>query len=164
MREDFENKKINENAKFKEELKKLIGSDEYFYNAFLEYDQKLNWNYEDETLVTNKIKNLLEGIDESLESEKFREEKYHTLWLWYHHASQYAFFEKGDREKAREFIKEALKYHEPLNHPNQMTEFLSYIYEGNFSQAKNHLSKMSGVELESAKAILNGIEKYEKRN
>ena len=152
----------NENLSLKKELENITGSRKSFYDYFLEQDQKLNWNYEDKNLDTNRIKEILEKIDGNLESEKFREEKYHTLWLWYHHASQYAFHQKKDAQTAISFIEKALKYHPLLNHPNKITELLYYLYHQDFQKAKEYLSNLDGYELETAKNLLKDFEKTKK--
>lgn len=139
---------------------------EDLYQKFFDADQvaiSAGWDYRDAEAEYNKIKNFVEGFDRdkiSLEAQKVQSK---ILWLWNHHAAQVAFDTYNDRTQAIEFIDEALAHHKFLNHPNEITEFLSILYRDNVDQAKGYITGMEeGEEKISAQGILK--EYLEKNN
>jgi len=72
------------------ELLKPSNKQDSAYLLFLEKDQKLmksgEWDYNNKDLTINKVKDILERIDDKALSETQREEKKQILWLWNHHA------------------------------------------------------------------------------
>tara|TARA_B100000686_G_C16450776_1_gene791941 strand:+ start:99 stop:584 length:486 start_codon:yes stop_codon:yes gene_type:complete len=86
-----------------------------------------------------EIKNELESVPDSDLDRKQIELKNNILWMWYHHASQFA-FRDGEKELAISHINEALAYQDKVgDHPNQITQLLKYIYEEDETAARTHL-------------------------
>lgn len=166
--EIYQNRKEQSNLEKKQYLKNLLGSDENFYQAFFDLDQQamgpesdISWDYKNEDLVLNKAKIAIESIDEDLESETFLDNKNNSLWLWYHHASQNAFDLYQDREKAVDFINTALEYHKKINHPNKITQLLSFLYSNNFEGAQAYVQSIPDEDYEKTTA-LNLLETFQK--
>lgn len=113
----------------------------YFSNPYAEEDQKLmksgSWDYNNQDLVTNKVKNILEKVDESSLSEQERKNRDEILWFWYHHAISCAIYRYHDLEKARFYAEEALKYQSRSeNHPNQITKLLDLLLHDKLEEAE----------------------------
>lgn len=114
--------------------------DRAFYFKFSDEDQKAMkvgvWPYKDPEWVLNKWKTELETSDDKNLSEEQRENKWNALWLWYHHASQFAYTE-GNIETALTFINKALEYREKVGlFDNQITPLLKLLYLSDIEQAK----------------------------
>lgn len=107
-------------------------------NFYTDEDQKLwlsgEWDDENRGLITNKVKETLEAIDPAELNEEEREWRSEILWFWYHHATTHA-FERGDIEKAKQYVERALTHQTP-DHPNKITRFLKYVVEGDESGAR----------------------------
>jgi len=101
-------------------------------------DQKLmksgNWDYDNQDLITNKIKNILEKVDINTLTKEEREWTQEILWFWYHHAISCALWKKKDKEKAREYAKKALEFQDE-NHPNKLTKLLYLLVNNRFEEA-----------------------------
>ena len=90
----------------------LGGANEHqdFRNLSLAYtreDQKLmksgEWDACNPVLITNRVKTLLEQIDQNYLSESDREWWSEILWFWYHHAVSYAIWRARDRALAQAY-------------------------------------------------------------
>jgi hypothetical protein len=110
------------------------------YSTFSEEDQKLmksgGWDHKDKTLLLNRLKINIEALEDSSLSELELSDKNNALWLWYHHASQFAYTKYQDTETAIAFIDKALEYRERTGLDNQITPLLKLLYSGNISEAR----------------------------
>lgn len=98
------------------------------------------WDYDDETLLFNKVKNCIEVV--GLENLRGEEEEWarEILWFWYHHAISYAF--SKDRKQAQLFAERALQLQDE-NHPNQITRLLYYLVHNDVEGAESWWSVMN---------------------
>lgn len=107
-------------------------------NLYTEEDQKLmlsdQWDYDDPELVTNKIKSLLEEVDESSLSEDESHWRNEMLWFWYHHAISCA-IGKNDQTAAQKYADKALEL-QPEDHPNKITKLLSLLVHDRLKEAE----------------------------
>ena len=82
--------------------------DDDFYFKFSDEDQEAMhsrvWPYKNPEWILNKWKAQLEATDDTGLTEEELENKQHALWLWYHHASQFA-YKDGDVETAIAFMR-----------------------------------------------------------
>ncbi len=109
------------------------------YFKFLDEDQKAmrsgTWDYKNPKWVLNQWKDDFERVDDSLLSDEGRQSKWNALWLWYHHASQFA-YKEGDTQTALVFIDKALEFREKGGLTNQITPLLKLLYLGDVEGAK----------------------------
>ena len=114
--------------------------DKDFYFRFSDEDKKAMhsgvWEYKNPVWILNKWKDQLEATADTILSEEGIEAKHSALWLWYHHASQFA-YRDGDTETALAFINKALEYHEKGSPENRITPLLKMLYQGDFEQARS---------------------------
>lgn len=107
---------------------------------FSRLDQKLmtngEWNYENEDLVINKTKDILEKLDLSTLSKEELQTRKYILWLWNHHAISSAIGKKN-KEKAQEFASKAMEYKSDEN-PNQITKLLALLVNDKLPEAEEH--------------------------
>lgn len=103
-------------------------------------DQKLMyadaWDYKNETLLTNRIKNAIEqaGYD-AISDEKERHWISNILWLWYHHAISCALWQYADKDAALEFSARALAM-QSEDHPNKITRLLYLLIRDRLEEAE----------------------------
>lgn len=113
--------------------------DNEFYFKFSAEDQRAmhagRWPYKDPEWILNKWKERLEETNDSELSPKELENKQNALWLWYHHASQFAYAD-GDPETALSYIEKALYFREQIQLENDITPLLKLLYQGNIEEAK----------------------------
>ncbi len=87
-------------------------------------DQKLMaqraWDYNNQELLNNKIKVILEVADVSNLTDDEKEWRDEMLWLWNHHAIICAIWRYKDQRAAQEYSARALEYQAP-GHPNKIT-------------------------------------------
>lgn len=118
----------------------------FYTKHFLPEDQKRmhskTWDYTDEDAQLNKWRRELDALDESdLNPEQVRNRN-DALWMWYHHASQFA-HQAGDAERAIKYIDRALDYRDtsgPLV-PNQITPLLKMLYQGQYAEAREFIDE-----------------------
>lgn len=132
---------------------------------YSEQDQVLfktgEWDYENPELVINKIKNILEKIDEATLTEEEVEWRQEILWFWYHHAISCALSRYKDREKAREFSAHALKI-QPENHPNKITKLLDLLVNDKLEESEEFVVTITDEPEKGTAEFL--IEEYKKGN
>lgn len=106
---------------------------------YTEEDQKLmrteKWDYKDSTLVTNKIRNILERLDLNKLSKEEKFWRLNILWFWYHHAMSCALWRYHDRKLAQEYSKKAMKY-QTKNHPNKITRIFYFLVHDQLRKAE----------------------------
>lgn len=108
------------------------------YNA---EDQQLfkagKWDYQNKDLLINKVKTILENIDQS---KLFEEEKFwvsQILWFWHHHAISAAIWMHKDKLAARKFAQQAMAYqHQIMPHPNKITKLLYLLVNDKLDEAE----------------------------
>ena len=125
-----------------EEAYALLGasSSNELAREFIKEDQRLlrihTWDYEDEKLVLNKIKEIVECVVEdglATDDESIEELK-DILWFWYHHATGLAIWDHKDKVRALEFSDKALKY-QTADNPNQITRLLYLLVRDEEAEA-----------------------------
>lgn len=126
--------------------------------AYTEEDQRLmktnEWDYKNPELLTNKIKDLLEQVNESDLSEEEKEWRGEILWFWYHHAISCAVARYRDQKEAQEFALKALEY-QSEDHPNQITKLLKHLVFGELELAEQLAEKIEiDYEKETAKELI----------
>lgn len=146
------------------EVCNLLGVDnpKDIYLAYLEQDQKLfksgQWDYDDQSLVINKIKNILENIDPSALSNDENNVRDNIIWFWYHHAISCA-IRKRDKDKAIESASRALKYQSESN-PNKITKLLYFLVTGQYNEAVKWAYGITDkTEKSTALQLISGFEK-----
>ena len=114
-------------------------------HKFIAEDQRLmkaqTWDYKNQDLVINKVKEIVEQLlgsgfttGNKLEDDDLRD----ILWFWYHHAIGYAIWSKKDQKAAQEFSKKALQY-QILDNPNKITRLLYLLVNDRENEAKEWL-------------------------
>jgi len=108
-------------------------------NLYSIEDQKLmksnNWDYANPDLITNKVKNILESINESDLTDEEKEWRQEILWFWYHHAISCAIWRYQDKEAAKLYASRALEY-QSEDHPNKVTKLLHLLVNDQFEEAE----------------------------
>lgn len=126
-------------------------------NLYTREDQKLmksnSWDYANQDLVTNKIKNILEQVSESGLTDEEKEWRREILWFWYHHAISCAIWRYQDKEAAKLYASKALEY-QPTDHPNKISRLLYFLVNDQPEQAEEWLKtirdeseKITGLKL-----------------
>ncbi len=112
------------------------------------------FDYTDSSLRLNKIKNALLEIDcQNLKATEGKIIK-SILWLWYHHATTVAIWQRKDIKQARIFCKHACEYLYS-DHPNTITPMISMLLEHNIQSAKEwYETKVAEVEKPYARHLL----------
>lgn len=107
-------------------------------NKFCEEDQKAikdrSWDYKDEDLLINRVKNILEN---ATISELSSEEQYwhqEILWFWYHHAISCAIWKYRDRDMAKKYAARALEL-QADDHPNKITRLFDLLVNDKLGEA-----------------------------
>ena len=100
-------------------------------------DQELmrthQWDYENPELLTNQVKEILEGIKPEDLNEDELEWRDSILWFWYHHATSCAIFRHRNKQLALEFVEKALERQDPFN---KITELLHLLIQDKVGEAK----------------------------
>jgi hypothetical protein len=126
-------------------------------NNYLEEDQKLMksgaWDYDNSELITNKVKVILEQINDADLTEDEQVWKKEVLWFWYHHAISCAIWSKQDKEAAQQYSKKALEL-QPDGHPNKITKLLSYLAYDQLAEAEEWAEKIKEEPEKSTAATL----------
>lgn len=129
---------------------------------YTEEDQKLmkagEWDYLNQDLIVNKVRNILENIDENKLTPAEKEERKEILWFWYHHAVSCAIWRYKDKEKAVEYVNKALNF-QPENHPNKITKLFSLLLEDKTEEVEDWIKTVSGDEKEAADFLLSEYNK-----
>jgi hypothetical protein len=101
-------------------------------------DQELwksdTWDCDNEILVVNQIRKIIESCDVLSLAEDEREWRNEILWFWYHHATSYAIWKLKDKKRAISFVSKALEY-QSEDHPNKITRLLSLLLDGKIEEA-----------------------------
>jgi len=115
------------------------------------------WDYDIPNQIQNKVKYILENVNESELTEDEREWREEILWFWYHHAISCANWKK-DKEKMKEFSQKALEYQG--NNPNILTRTMFLLAHDNIKEAKEWVQSKEGDEDHGT--ALEFIENYKK--
>ena len=115
------------------------------------------WDYDNPDQIQNKVKCILENVDESELTEDEREWREEILWFWYHHAISCANWKK-DKEKMKEFSQKALEYQG--NNPNILTRTMFLLAHDNIEEAEEWVQSKEGDD--DHKTALEFIENYKK--
>jgi hypothetical protein len=145
-----------------------ISSLDEFQQKFFESDQELmksgNFDYKNNEILNNQMKEYLEEIDSSQISEQARQKQAEMLWIWYHHAAQDAKERYQENEKAIELKDKALEYRETSGISNEITKLLSMLYKKNFDEAKSYIENIDNMKKEIQEdGSIKEVENYEKQ-
>lgn len=153
-----------ENSPIKEAYKLLEADTPLdLFSLYTEEDQKLmhsnSWDYDNENLITNKIKNILEKVDFSQLTAEEKKCCSEILWFWYHHAISFAVFQMKDKAKAIICAQKALDL-QAKDNPNQITRLLYLLVNDKVNEAEEWAKEIKDeVEKQTAKQL---IEQYKK--
>lgn len=124
-------------------------------NLYSAEDQRLmkshEWDYKNPDLVINKVKNILESVDNELLTDDEQEWKTEILWFWYHHAISTAIALYKDIDSAKEFSEKALQ-HQSYNHPNKITRLLNLLVNDKLDEAEEWTKTIDSQSVESSTA------------
>ncbi len=118
------------------------------------------WDFNDEELVPNKIKALLENCHEKMTDE---EQFYinHMIWSWHQHATIMA-LRIYDIDDAKKFFAEASTF---KAHHDDLTKILEFMTNGRIDSAQNYANHMEQPELKpDALEIIRDYTEGYKRN
>ncbi len=96
------------------------------------------WDYDNPEQIQNKVKSILESVDESGLTEEEKEWRCEILWFWYHHAISVALW-KDDTEKAKAFSVKASEYQG--DNPNILTRTMYLLLHGKVDEAEEWLKQ-----------------------
>lgn len=126
--------------------------DKEFYSRFHDEDQRLmksgEWDYLDMATKLNSLKQSVEATSDQSLTEDQLSDKNNALWLWYHHASQFAYGKHKDIPTALAFINKALIYRDKIGLDNQITPLLKLLYIGDLENAKTFADTIPKVVIE----------------
>lgn len=111
------------------------------YQRYLDADQKLMregaWDYHDDTLLVNKVKEVIESISIAALSEQHREKEWaqEILWFWYHHAISCALGRYSDKAAAARYAERAIEYQD-ADHPNMITRLFYLLTHDKMEEAR----------------------------
>lgn len=144
----------------------LLGVDDFLSLslAYTAEDQKLmkagTWDDEDLSLITNRVKRLLEDINPDVLSEDDRVWWDEIMWFWYHHAISCAVYKKKDKALAQRYADKAREIQGPLGHPNRITELFRLLVYDDLKAARNMVDGLI-TEAETARFTLAEYERGE---
>lgn len=120
---------------------------------YLKHDQELmynfQWDYQDDALLTNRIRTKLELLDVGAITDEYdRWRVKEILWLWYHHAISCALWRYGDEEAARAYATKALEYHQTDN-PNKITMLLYLLVHRRTQEAQEYATSSIDTDVET---------------
>ena len=104
-----------------------------FQPALKELIESRKWNFEDKTIAANKIVDLLNQSNETLNDEE-KSVRDHILWTWYQNATIIALREY-DFDKAGQFLAKTREY---TDQNNDITQVLEYLLKGKIDTAENY--------------------------
>jgi hypothetical protein len=108
-------------------------------NLYSAEDQRLMrsgaWDYENEELVVNQVKNILESLDPLTLTEEEQVWRQEILWFWYHHAISCAIWRYKDKNTAQDYATMALEY-QSEDHPNKITKLLYFLVNDQLEEAE----------------------------
>ncbi len=131
----------------------LLGVGDFFAlsRVYNQEDQKLmksgEWDADNPTLITNKVKTILEKIDPHDLDEADRKWYFEILWFWYHHAVSYAIWRAKDRTLAQAYADKALILQAECQPPeygqqNWLTKLLWFLVHDKVIEAKQWMAEM----------------------
>lgn len=139
-----------------------VDTPEAVYQLYFDEDQRLMkesaWDYEDPNLLTNRIYELVAGLNEGDLKEEDATTRQKIMWLWNHHAVSCAMAIKGDKLAAQKFASEAME-HRVEDIPNHITGLLYLLSFDRRHEAGEWVEKIDD-ETEKSTA-LSILEKYD---
>jgi hypothetical protein len=116
------------------------------------------WDYDNPDQFQNKIKNILESVDEAELTEDEKESRDEILWFWYHHAISCADW-KRDKEKMKEYSAKALEYQG--NNPNILTKTMFLLAHDKIEDAEEWAeSKEGDADYETALLLIENYKEH----
>ncbi len=131
-------------------------------NLYSEQENKLfvteEWDYDNPDQIQNKVKYILENVNEPELTEDEREWRDDILWFWYHHAISCANWKK-DKEKMKEYSQKALEYQG--NNPNILTRTMFLLAHDSIEEAEEWAqSKEGDIDYETALELIENYKKF----
>lgn len=129
------------------------------HTLYIEEDQRLmkshEWDYKNESLIINRVKNIIEEVSPESLSEDERVWRSEILWSWYHHAISTAIALYKDIELATIFARKALQY-QSEDHPNKITRLFLLLLENKLEEAEKwaRTIDLDSVEVETAQDLI----------
>lgn len=127
------------------------------FEKYLVFDQKIVTSkvsdYNDTSLITTKVKDVLEQTDARTLKPDEKWERNSVLWLWYHHGISYAMWGYKDKKMARRYSTLAIKYL-PEGHGNRITKLLFLLIRDRYEEALEWSKTIKGDEHNTAKDLL----------
>lgn len=162
----FQDKKIfdTETSPMKEAYRLLAATTPLeLSELYTKQDQLLfasrTWDYDVPDQIPNRIKSILESINEDDLTAEERMWRNDILWFWYHHAISCATW-KGNKEKMREFATKALEYQDN-DHPNILTRTMFFLAHDRVHEAEEWvLSQSEAADYETGVAMVEDYKKY----
>jgi hypothetical protein len=115
------------------------------------------WDYNNPDQIQNKIKTILENMDETGLTEDEKEWRNEILWFWYHHAISCANW-KQEKEKMKEFSAKALQYQD---NPNILTRTMFLLAHDRMDEAEEWVqSKEGDDDHENAVTMINEYKEH----
>lgn len=99
------------------------------------------WDYDNPEQVQNKVKNILEAVDESELTQEEKEWRNEILWFWYHHAISVSDW-KRDKEKMQLFSSKALGFLQ--DNPNILTRTMYLLSHDMIEEAEQWVESKKG--------------------
>lgn len=159
--EKIESKRFNFEQSPIKEIYDILGvnNPKDIYFAYFKEDQNLmdkkDWDYNNSDLLINKVKQILDSIDDKELSGDEIIYKKKVLWLWYHHAISCAVWRYKDKIKAIEYSEKALGLQDE-NHQNQITRLLNFLVKDELEEAEKFVDIISDeVEKDTARYLIN---------
>lgn len=130
-------------------------------HKYTEAEQELfishKWDYDNPEQIQNKIKDILESVNENALTEEEREWRDEILWFWYHHAISVTDW-KRDKVKMRLFSTKALEFQD---NPNILTRVMYFLAHDQVGDAEQWLDSRKGdPDEETAKEMIDNYKKF----
>ncbi|KKU81072.1 MAG: hypothetical protein UY07_C0026G0001 [Parcubacteria group bacterium GW2011_GWA1_47_8] len=115
-----------------------------YMNADQELMRSAQWDYKDNNLLTNQIKEMVEKVGVcNIRDTKEKKWIQSILWMWYHHAISCALWKYGDKKTAQKYSKIALAL-QPIDHPNKITRLLYFLVRDDIKSAEQWAKTIHG--------------------
>jgi hypothetical protein len=121
------------------------------------------WDYYDQNLITNKIKKILENVDENELTSEEEDVVHKILWLWYQEAINCAIWKYRNREKAKECAEKALNYQKG-KYPNKITRLLYFLVNDKLEEAEEWEKIIEAEDGKERKMANHLVSEYKKHN
>jgi hypothetical protein len=108
-----------------------------------------SWDPYNPDLPINQLIEEIRNVDDASLSEDEIEDKKYALWLWNHHAISFAIFRSHDKEAAKRYAEEALRYE---NGHNKITKLFALLLDDQVDEATRYIEALNNDDPEKATA------------